>query len=481
MNDELRLKLNKLSDVLRNEAIVSSNLDDTLRLARLYARLHWDNISGFFGDREFEEQLFQNWGSHLFQKEPDKIGPTFLHVATQIYNQGGHSRLFRRLVSELTTKGSQKLVVTNPRRDNDLFELPVDVQKLFGSPSRRCLDLINIGSNAGTIVLHTHPDDSVAAIAARALRKMGKRVLFVNHADHVFSLGPSAADVVLEICMTGWRTTRDRRNVQAQSFMGIPLTNSDADEKIWQGDRSGPIVSMGGPGKFQPDSKLSFPSFLGSLLPRIENEVILIGPSIKDSWWGDLHKRFAGRIRLMGTRSPDEVRKIVRTASCYIDSFPLDGGTAYPQMAMIGIPCFGPNAANAPGVSPADRLRFTAVSDMEEAIVAYLKGGAYPFSLKEIQDLIKRDFSDGSVARRVADARDGILHPILPYLENIGQRNSDYNAERWENAGILNIPKRQWRGLSFGARQRLLQKVRAAGLPKSETRILAYRICTNWI
>lgn len=482
VTSEVRENLEKVSSILRTAALQSSNLNDALRLMQLYARLHWDNISGFFADDALEQSLFERWlPSITMAQECQNTTVDFLHIATQVYHVGGHTRLLRHLMHGLSEYGSQALLLTDAKRNNALGGWDVDMLKVAGKPASRAGKIVDIGAKAETILLHTHPDDSAAAFAARILRESGKRVLFVNHADHVFSLGPGAADVVLEICMTGWRTTRDRRNARIQSFMGIPIAKTEEIDPIWEQNRKGPIVSMGSPGKFKPDDALNFPEFLTKLLPRVQNDVILIGPSPKDTWWTPIIQNFPERIKLMGPQPPEKVTEIMRSASCYVDSFPLDGGTAYPQAALMGVPCFGPNEGNAAGFSPADKLRFSTVEEMQEALISYLEGGPYPFDLNKTRERIAKDFASSAIAKRVILARDGISQKPFDHLKKSGQRSPDSNAHRWEKGGVLHLPKRQWRGLSFKARTDLIRKNFTSDLAKPLSRTLIFRILTNWI
>lgn len=482
MTSEVRENLEQVSSILRTAALNSSNLDDALRLMQLYARLHWDNISGFFADDALEQSLFERWSPNITMAQEHQ-NPTvdFLHIATQVYHGGGHTRLLRHLIHGLSEYGSQALLLTDAKRNNAFEGWDVDMLTVDGTLASRVGKIVDIGAKAETILLHTHPDDSAAALAARILRQSGKKVLFVNHADHVFSLGPGAADVVLEICMTGWRTTRGRRNARVQSFMGIPVAKTGEIDPIWERNRKGPIVSMGGPGKFKPDDPLNFPEFLTKFLPRVQNDVILIGPSQKDTWWASIIRNFPDRIKLMGPQPPEKVAEIMRSASCYVDSFPLDGGTAYPQAALMGVPCFGPNGGNAPGVSPADKLRFSTVEEMQEALISYLEGGPYPFDLNKTRERIAKDFSSSAVAKRVILARDGISQKPFEHLKKSGQRSPDFNAHRWEKGGVLHLPKRQWRGLSFKTRIYLVRRVFVVGLAKPLSKTLIFRILTNWI
>ncbi len=202
--------------ILEDATLRAGTLNDALALLRLYARLHGDNISGVFSNDALEKTVFVKWAGRLTdQPPPSSDGVDFLHIATQTYGQGGHSRLFWKLSRGLAAHGSQGLVLTDSRKE-DTGNFPGGVIRLKGRPATRAASIVVAGLNAGTVFLHIHPDDAPAALAARVLVAQGKKVLFVNHADHVFSLGPGAADSVLEICMTGWKTTRDRRAARAQ-------------------------------------------------------------------------------------------------------------------------------------------------------------------------------------------------------------------------------------------------------------------------
>jgi hypothetical protein len=474
--------LHALSDVLASAALNSNNPNDALALLRLYARLHWDNISGHFSNEQLEASIFEKWRRGLPETRQAALPEVdFLHIASQTHEQGGHSRLLQRLSVGLSKYGSQAMLLSDARKRNHVPDFPGPVERLRAKPAECAAAIIAASRNAGTILLHIHPDDSPAAFAARALRAAGKRVLFVNHADHVFSLGPGASDVVLEICMTGWKTTRDRRAARAQSFMGIPIVDENVHVREHSPPRDGPIVSIGGPGKFCPTDGLSFPDFLMNVMSQVSNDVILIGPSSKEAWWKDVTDAYPGRIHLRGFVPAGEVDEILRSASCYIDSFPLDGGTAYPQAAALGVPCFAPNAGDASGVTPTEELRFETVAALQTALVSYLNGGAYPFDLKAVQAKLSQDFSNAAVAGRVMEAVNGDLVPAPEALIQLGQRDSDYNARRWVKQNKVAVPKRLWRDLSPMMRVRLLRMVRQSTLPFSISNMINTELATRWV
>lgn len=479
---EARTVLSTLSQILEDSALSSSNLNDGLAFMRLYARLNWDNISGHFGNDELELAFWEKWRDRDLGKSSLSLPKVrFLHVATQTYAQGGHSRLLWQMWRGLQDHGSQALLLTNERKKNHVPDWVGAYTSLTGRAASRVADIVAAGQSADHILLHIHPDDVVAAFAARILRDQGKSVLFVNHADHVFNVGPGAADVVLEICMTGWKTTRDRRAARAQSFMGIPVVKSGSQDTLREFDRSGPIVSMGGGGKFTPSDDLSFPRFLKALLARVPNDVVLIGPSEREPWWKELTDAFPGRVHLRGPLPPEEVDPILQSASCYIDSFPLDGGTAYPQALAVGLPCFAPNEGNASGVSPSEELRVKGEDKLVEVVADYLSGGPYPFDLADVRGRLFRDFSETAVCERVLQAAAGEPVPPLPYLVPLGMRDPDYNARRWAKENHVNLPKRIWRDLSLKARLDFAARLQQAELPQAVKKTLYGQLLKCWV
>jgi len=477
-----RGKLKLLSELLRSAALSSPSLNDSLVFLRVYARLNWENISGKFADESLEKAIYTRWQQSLRVSDNASAPQAdFLHIATQTHRQGGHTRLLWKLSKGLREYGTQALLLTDARKRNFVDDFPGSVSRLEGQLADRCKKIVAASRNAETVLLHINPDDSPAAMAARALRAEGKKVLFVNHADHVFSLATGAADVVLEICMTGWKTTSGHRSFRAQSFMGIPITTDRTPQVPHVAPREGPIVSMGNSWKYHPNQELSFPGFLMRLLPRIRNDVILIGPSEKDRYWKEVMDAFPGRIRLCGMLPENEVDFILESASCYIDSFPIEGGTSYPQAAMAGVPCFATNANEASGTTPVEELRFETVCELEHEVVKFLSGGPYPFDLIEVQKRIGRDFSESAVAARVMAAIQNKFVQPLDYLERTGRRAPDFNAKIWAEANELRLPKRIWRGLSLNARVRFLRMVKDSDLSRTSKATVTRELATRWI
>ena len=74
-------------------------------------------------------------------------------------------------------------------------------------------------------MLHIHPNDVACAVAVRFAKRLHPaiEVCFINHADHVFSVGIGAADRVFEISTYGWGLRPMRGTEATSSFIGLPI------------------------------------------------------------------------------------------------------------------------------------------------------------------------------------------------------------------------------------------------------------------
>ena len=118
---------------------------------------------------------------------------------------------------------------------------------------------------------------------------------------------------------------------------------------------------------------------------------------------------------------------------------------------------------------------------MQNAIVSYVNGGAYPFDLKAVQDRLLADFSGTAVTERVLNAARGFPIPPIEYLLPLGQRDSDYNARRWAEQNRVQVPKRIWRDISFPMRLRLYIANRESDLPVTLKNEVNKMLATQWV
>jgi hypothetical protein len=473
-------ELNVISNLLRYKALEAKCFDSAMTLAALYGQLHWKNITGFFADEDLEQALFERWKHDFLVAQVPKDNGSWCHIVTRADTSGGHTRLLMQLANGLDQCGiSQSLIVTQKAAKKlrpEFSQSSLVVQILSGTLSRRARNCFAAGLDASVVVMHIHPNDIVAALVARALRDNGKTVLFINHADHVFTFGPGAADAVLEICATGWKTTRERRCARAQYFLGIPIM-SERDKMAPEiVNREGPILTVGSPGKYSPAGDLNFARFLEDLLSRLPNDVVLVGPNGSEVWWADLKSKFPDRAHFKGTLTHAEVRQEYLRASCYVDSFPMDGGTTFSEAMMYGLASFGLNRQSSLGISPADEVRCYSEADLVEQVTEFLRGGEYPAKVKIARQLIATELSREATVRRAKDAAKGLGVELPEALSGLGNRSIDYNASIWKATGQIHIPRRIWRKLPILTKLQLYKEAGQMSLSAQTLKALRKRI-----
>lgn len=402
----------------------------------------------------------------------------WLHVISEAYAHGGHTRLLEMLLFAQTRAQKQTGVVITRSATTKFCERVEDsgasLHILRGSLAHRARDLLSIGRTAQRIVLHIHPDDAVAALAARRLRSEGYKVLFVNHADHCFSYGPGAADICLEISGFGSRLSKARRRISAQHFLGIPIEASETSVITSKPSLRASLFSMGSSTKYEPGNGYDFPAFVCDLLDQANTNIEIIGPSPSDPWWAAALNRHGDRIRLLGYLPFKEASARLATASAYIDSFPMNGGTAFPQALVAGKVVFGFGPDHG-GYSLADTLRYPNLEAMTNALVTFLRTGTAPRKQNEVRFHILKDFNADIIATRLEDAAEGNLTQVPLDLTNTC-RSLNYHSEIWRAKGKLNFRLSKLEHLSLRLRLKIFWVCRKA--PKELLNAPSYKKLT---
>jgi hypothetical protein len=433
--------ITKLVEIARGAAIAAPQTDAAMGAGRVLGRLLWQNMIGPVGDEAFETLLFERHGPALAKAASPAETPfvDWLHVISESYDYGGHTALLEALVAMQVPQQRIAIAVTTsatPRFSARCAQLGTPLYRLRGRLLDKAVGLVALGRRAARIMLHIHPDDLGAALAARVLRDEGRRVVFLNHADHVFSFGPGAADIVAEISGFGWRLTAERRMVRAQHFLGIPLTHLPtalAPSEVARAIAEGPILSIGHARKYRPAGTQNFPAFLMELMRRTDRTVELIGPSPADPWWQPVLARHGDRLRLRGPLPYEETCRRLSAAACYVDSFPVTGGSALTQGLMAGKAVFA-LAYPAGGYSLADIMRSNSAKEMVEQILAFLASGKESVVQSETRARVAAEFGKEALARRLARLDEGAQDP--PPAEMLAAaRDLNYHADMWRACG----------------------------------------------
>ncbi len=333
--------------------------DDAAALAGVAAQFASLHHPGYFTSPELEA-VTQALGRVINGETPNADGPLLrslppqriLHVFTEAYEIGGHTRLATRWMTLDSSRVHS--VVTTRQRGEVPAELRAAAEASGGSvatvhddlgPLATASRLAALAENYDAVVLNVHPFDVVPSIAFSSLRPR-PRVLFVNHADHVFWLGTSVADLVICFRRSGHLIARTRRGIEESRLVDLPLplvllqrTLSIGDAKQALGIAPDHVVLLSVASEYKFESPRP-PGFLDLVVPVIEDQksttLLAVGPT-RSGQWRKANKMTAGRVRPLGELpDPTPYRD---AADIYLDSIPCGSITSLLESATLGTPC----------------------------------------------------------------------------------------------------------------------------------------------
>jgi hypothetical protein len=328
-------------------------------LAQIAADFAWGNPIGQLTSLELE-QLISALGMRFLPKRsyPDHTrsqGPPrrILHVMTAAYPLGGHTRFVWRWIQN-DSEHSHSLAFTGQRGAKVPKQLRKAVKnangRLYfldeqrGGLLQRAALLQELAFSSDAVILHTHPYD-VLPVLAFSDHSLRPPTVYVNHADHVFSIGLSTCDTVAHIRNSGCLLSRNRRGIPEthSTILPIPLgvtrrTRSRSEAKRYLGipEHSVVLLSIAHAFKYRPINEFDFSSLVLPLLERFPQAYLLmVGPS-DDSQWLPALNRFPSRIKLMGKQEGTSI--YYESADIYLDSFPFASLTSLLEAGSYGIP-----------------------------------------------------------------------------------------------------------------------------------------------
>lgn len=305
-----------------------------------------------------------------------------LHVATSLHGIGGHSRLLQNWI--VTDDGHRHSVVVTDQRaalpplvDSDGAH--VEIHSLTGSLVDRATRLRALARDRVLILLHTDPHDVVPFLALPPTAASAK-VLLVNHADHVFSVGLNNVDGVVHLRDAGRQLSVEYRGVSPDRALLLPLPMSPPSNERAPlpvpADRDYFVVAtMAQSYKFGDPEDFYLPS-VRELLSRADDcAAIVVGPEPRGPWAAAVEE-FDGRLLVMGG-VPDAARMLAN-ADAFLDSAPLGSLTSALEVGLAGTPIATWRRADAHPVFTCDDPALTAVAawvdtpvDAPEALLAW--------------------------------------------------------------------------------------------------------------
>lgn len=346
---------------------VEPRLERALELARHYGNFCWSMNVGIFDNPELERSLARRLKAEAGSfKRSDLDQRDALHVVSEPYLTGGHTRLMEKLAGMHDSRPD--LMITRASESAVVERLSTHFSSIHRADAisqeiERIHYMVGVMAVYQRIVLSLHPDDIAAVLACILAKEVsGARIFLVNHADHGFTFGSAAADVYFELSSYGRRVDEKKSIVGQKSFLGIPLahavSNQGREASAPRADAGLLFLSAGSDTKFKPRRGADIRPLIATLLKRFPSaQFMVIGPNLlRDRWWWPLKIRFLGRLKLMRHLPFDEYAQVVKRASFYVDSHPFPGGTAFAEQLMAGQRCIG-LISPFQGYSPAERLK----------------------------------------------------------------------------------------------------------------------------
>ena len=332
------------------------HLDSAATYAQIAAQFAWMNHTGLFVSAELEtilreiSALCETAATYRRPKdEPDRV----LHVMTQAYQTGGHTRAVRCWIAQDVGRHHQVCITRQGTKPppNDLaaqLETPGDLVRLDvrrGLLLRRAAALRLLAANSDIVLLHTHPYDAVPLLAFGGAVTTGPPVIYVNHADHVFWLGVGAGNLVLNMRDSGERLATTRRGVDPgrSAVLSWPLMSGgrdvgreEAKRRLGLDPNRVLIVTAADGSKYRPLTRPSFVDLVLPVLERHESAVLLAAGPLPEGEWLQASDRTGGRIRALGRLA--DVTPLHLAADIYLDSFPFSSGTSLLEAGSFGTP-----------------------------------------------------------------------------------------------------------------------------------------------
>ncbi len=283
----------------------------------------------------------------------EMAGRKILHVATGLTPIGGITAFISRWIRQDVDR-SHSFVLTRQVRE----EVPRKVYEAItnnggrvyrlngaaGSITDWARRLRKISGGADAVVLHTSTHD-VIPLLAFANKDGCPPIIYVNHADHVLSLGVSISNVFANLRQSGMELSRERRGVVAERNALLPTLIADvhrtrqrieAKRQLGVPDDSIVLVSVARKLKFRSINNESYAGAHVALLEKHKNAILItVGSGVQEGW-SDAILRVQGRI--IALPEQDNPSLYFEAADIYVDLFPFVSNTSLLEAGSYGLP-----------------------------------------------------------------------------------------------------------------------------------------------
>lgn len=332
--------------------------EEALRAAQQAAGWAWFQHAGVHASPRLEAVVAGLTPSGVRWRPRPSRRPAVLHVLSQAYQTGGHTRWSDRIIradpgrthSVLLTSQGQGPVPAWLRASVEasggrLVVLPA------GTSTARVREVARAAAGFDLVVANLHPNDA-AGVAALADPRIRPPVATLNHADHTFWLGMGAADLLVDFRGTGQELAVRRRGADRDRSAVLPLPveipalaarDDPRRARIREAMGIGPdevvLLTAGSAWKLDPQGLLGTPSFPEVLAPLVAEDprlrLFALGPR-PDGPWAAAARLTGARMQALGTRT--DYGDFTLATDLYLDTFPMGSLYSLLEPAALGVP-----------------------------------------------------------------------------------------------------------------------------------------------
>ena len=280
------------------------------------------------------------------------IPNSVLHIATELYPTGGHTRVIERWIENSPEHEINSLLLTRKAFVPERLQKAIkerNGQILFLNQNLsdidRALELRKMASQYEKIVLHIHMDDYLPLIAF-GTNKFPRPVIFFNHADHRFWIGVSIADYIVDLREYGKIQTNKYRGSKRNGIIYLPIDikshaqtfNKEENKLAFGLPQDKQIIFSSGAGyKFMPEGNWDYTIFMEKVL-KLKKDVffVLVGPS--PILFKNLVNIPKQNYKFFASMPNDQYLKCLSTADIVIDSMPMCGFLTLIDAISLNIP-----------------------------------------------------------------------------------------------------------------------------------------------
>ena len=286
--------------------------------------------------------------------EPDNIA----FLATEFYEQGGHTVLIRNILQNIPKNHNAKLFLTKKNKSMKIAKTRIreissyaqidGINFSFINEKKLLRQMFNkiICFSPKAIIVFMHMNDTFAAAILALLKKHTDiKILFVNFAAHHPSLGMSFADLILEISPYNAFVTQKYRGLlnthiiwlAGESEKNLPVFS---DEQIKEtknkiGIPQNCVCSMTGCASYKLNSE--FLEFICKLLEKYENLYHILITNLTDKQKQIINNsRVKNRLLILNFTA--DYKPIFKCADFFIDSFPISNDLTMIDLMSLKIP-----------------------------------------------------------------------------------------------------------------------------------------------